>query len=102
MVRPKRKFQVPERLRAARHMLTRRPKVAANLAPPSYCSTSATVNRLATPDPNPMSVPRDFGRKFEDFRRKRCTAPTNLSGGITKPFALTRGTFRILQRQPQL
>src|SRR5687767_15466175 len=57
----------PKRLRAARHMLTRRPKVAANLAPPSYYSTSAIVNRLATPDPNPRSVPRGFSPKFEDF-----------------------------------
>ena len=48
-----------KRLRAA--LLTaRRPKVAANLAPPSYCSTSATENRLATQPVNPNSVPRVF------------------------------------------
>jgi hypothetical protein len=47
-------------------LLERRPKVAANLAPPSYCGTSATVNRLATATINPSFVPSPLPR--ESFR----------------------------------
>ena len=88
-------------------MLERRPKVAANLAPPSYCSTSATVNRLATADPNPRSVPGDFWPEFED-PGARSVADTHESVGLDHNSALEasgllpRSPFRILQGKAQL
>src|SRR5688572_17594169 len=83
-------------------MLTRRPKVAANLAPPSYYSTSAIVNRLATPDPNPRSVPRGFGPKFEDLRPGSLHDTDEFVGRDHKTVGSTSGAFRILQREAQL
>ena len=72
-----------EKTKGGSPFLDRRPKVAANLAPPSYCSTSATVNRLATRTQNPKSVPRCFGPNSRDFTEPGVRGPTNLSVGIT-------------------
>ena len=89
-----------KRLRAAIRE-DRRPKVAANLAPPSYCSTSATVNRLATRSHNPNSVPQGFRPVFGDFPRFRLHDTYEFDRldhnprGRTTP--LTRSTFGVLQ-----
>ena len=80
----------------------RRPKVAANLAPPSYYSTSAIVNRLATGSDNPKSVPKEFGPFFCDFRPESLHDAYDFDPRITNQVVvrplLTRGTFGILQR----
>ena len=78
----------PEMTKGGAPDTERRPKVAANLAPPSYCSTNATVNRLATRTNNPKSVPRGFRPNFRRFLRPApCTTPTNLIAAITESCA---------------
>src|SRR5215203_1345906 len=77
------------------------PNVTANLAPPSYCITSATVNRLATRTNYPKSVPKSFWPNSLDLLAATACRAYESDRRDHNSRELAGRTFRVLQRQSQ-